>query len=74
MHVNVKLYASFRIRWGKEIMRECHPGARIADIVTAIGIPANERYIIVLNGIHASLDAPLHDGDVLSLFPLIGGG
>lgn len=74
MHVNVKLYASFRIRWGKEMVMECHTGARIADIVATIGIPANESYIIVLNGTHASLDAPLHDGDVLSLFPLIGGG
>ncbi len=74
MNVTVKLFASFRIKWGQEIIRKCRPGARILDVVTAIGIPDNESFIIVLNGVHASLNDPLHEGDVLSLMPLIDGG
>lgn len=73
MNVTIKLFASFSIKWGQEMVRTCRPGATIFDIVSAIGIPDNESFIIVLNGIHASLNDSLHEGDVLSLLPLIDG-
>ena len=74
MQVTIKLFASFRQKWWKEAVRECPEDALIADIVSTIGIPTTELGIILLNGYHASLNDSLHDGDVISLMPLIGGG
>lgn len=74
MNVTVKLFASFRLKWGKELIRECPQGARVADIAAAIGIPADTPCIKLVNGRHASLDDIVHDGDVVTFMPLIGGG
>lgn len=74
MKVTVKLFSSFRLMWGQEMERTCRPGATIFDIVSAIGIPDNESFIIVLNGNQASLNDLLHAGDILSLMPLIDDG
>jgi len=74
MHVSVKLFASFRLKWFKEAVREYPPGIEVLDIVQEIGIPAKELGIILVNGRHASLHDKLQDGDIVSLMPLIGGG
>jgi molybdopterin converting factor small subunit len=73
MNVTVKLFASFRITLGQETVITCRPGTTILDVISAFSIPDNESFIIELNGIHASLNDSLHEGDVLSLMPLIGG-
>jgi hypothetical protein len=72
MNVTVKLFASFRIKWGQEIVQTCRPGATILNIVSAFGLPDNESFIVELNGASASLNDSLHEGDVLSLMPLVG--
>ena len=74
MQVTVRLFASFRQKWWKEAVRECPQGALVADIVREVGIPVTELGIVLINGCHASLDNSLHDGDVVSLMPLMGGG
>ena len=74
MQVTVKLFASFRIKWFKEAIKECPCGAEVIDIVNEIGIPVNELGIALINGRHASLNDQLQDGDIVSLMPLIGGG
>jgi len=74
MQVKVKLFASFRLKWFKEADKECLQGAEVLDIVKGIGISVNELGIVLVNGCHASLNTVLHDGDVVSLMPLIGGG
>lgn len=70
MKVTVKLFYSFWMKWGQEMERTCRPGSTIFDIISAIGIPDNESFVIVLNGNHASLNDLLHAGDILSLMPL----
>ncbi len=70
MNVTIKLFATFRVKWGQKIARTCRPGATIFDVISAIGIPDNESFTVELNGIHASLNDSLHEGDVLSLMPL----
>lgn len=74
MNVTVKLFSSFRIRWGKEIIGEYPQGASVADIAAAIGIPADTPFIKLVNGRHASLNDIVHEGDVVTFMPLIGGG
>jgi molybdopterin converting factor small subunit len=74
MQVTVKLYASLRWKLFKEEAREYAAGATIADVAAALGIPGQDIGIMLINGSHAALDQVLHDGDVLSLMPRIGGG
>lgn len=49
-------------------------GATVADLLTAIGIPAREEVTPGLNGELAARDAILHDGDDLVLFSPMEGG
>lgn len=74
MQITVKLFASFRLKWFKEAVKDCPPGTEIMDIVNEIRIPDHEIGIVLINGQHASLRDTLHDGDVVSLMPLMGGG
>lgn len=71
MNVTVRLFASFSIKRGREIVQTCRPGATILNIVSALGLPDNESFSVELNGASASLDDSLHEGDVLSLLPLV---
>jgi molybdopterin converting factor small subunit len=74
MQVTVKLFASFRFKWFKDAIRNYPDNAVVSDIVAEIGIPVQELGIILINGRHASLHDTVHEGDVVSLMPLIGGG
>ena len=44
------------------------------DIIDRLRLPVSEVAIVMINGRHAILEAALNDGDVLSLFPAVGGG
>lgn len=48
--------------------------ATIRDALARLSLPEAKIKLIFLNGVHASLDAPLRDGDRLGIFPPIGGG
>lgn len=37
-------------------------------------LPLDDIKIIMINGVHASLDSPLADGDRVAFFPAVGGG
>ena len=74
MHITVKLFANFRINRFKVAEREYPDRTMVSDIVSELHIPKPEVGIIFINGRNASLDASLSDGDILSLFPLVGGG
>lgn len=49
-------------------------GTRIRDIICQLGIPPGNVGVISRNGVLADKDDTLADGDVLSLYPPIGGG
>jgi len=49
-------------------------GAAIADLLAAIGIPAEDEVTPGLNGELAQRDTELHDGDDLVLFSPMEGG
>ena len=46
----------------------------IADILKVLNIDENEVAIMLLNGKDGPSDRQVNDGDVISLFPPIGGG
>lgn len=74
MKVEIRLFAFFREnRWKRQVM-EYKDGSTLADIIKEIGIELEEVSIGLLNGIDGSLDREVKDGDVLALFPPVGGG
>jgi molybdopterin converting factor small subunit len=74
MQVTVKLFASFRT--GRAPIEICDypPGTTVADVVTEKGIPVPELGIMLVNCRHVQLDRQLAEGDILAIFPLLGGG
>ena len=74
MTIKLKLFASFRIGRFNEQVCEYPEGVIVKEIVQQLGIEKESLGIILLNGQHANADNVLHEGDVLSLIPLLGGG
>jgi len=74
MNITVKLFASFRA--GRfEIETGDYPdGTTVADIADGLNLPQSELGIMMINNRHVKLDRLLADGDILALFPLLGGG
>ncbi len=74
MQVTIKLFANFRNdRFNKEV-RTIAPGVTVGAIVSELALTVEEVGVILINGRHSNLDQPLAEGDILSLFPLVGGG
>ena len=49
-------------------------GARVADLIGAVGIPAGEELIVGINGQLGSRESALADGDeVMLVSPMAGG-
>ncbi|WP_298269965.1 MoaD/ThiS family protein [Geobacter sp.] len=74
MEITVKLFAMFRVGRFAATTKKYQPGISPVDITTELNIPEKEVGIVLVNGRHARLDHRLLDGDILSLFPLVGGG
>jgi molybdopterin converting factor small subunit len=50
------------------------PGTAAGQLLHELPIPAGDRYTFFINGRHADRDQVLREGDVLSVFPAVGGG
>ena len=74
MQVAVKLFAHFRNNRFKKEVRTIAPGVTVGAIDTELSIAEEEVGVVLINGRHGSLDQALAEGDILSLFPLVGGG
>ena len=74
MHVTVKLFATFRNGRFKIQEQELPEGTDCRSVVLDLGLTEAEIGIIMINGRHGELDRKLSENDVLSLFPLVGGG
>jgi len=77
--VNVTLFADLRRFLPPGVdgphRRSVPAGSTVADLLTAIGIPAEADVTIGLDGELADRAAPLRDGaDVMLLSPMEGGG
>ncbi|HSH36878.1 MoaD/ThiS family protein [Schnuerera sp.] len=72
--VEVRLFAYFREgRWKKKVI-EFKEGTTLSDIINCLGIKEEEVSMLLLNGIDGPASRQLKDGDVVSLFPPVGGG
>lgn len=74
MKVEVRLFAYFRDgRWKSQDV-EFKEASTLEDIVKEIGIKPEEVSIGLINGIDGPLNREVRDGDVVALFPPVGGG
>lgn len=75
MKIAVKCYASLsRLSPADPDAFEAAPGETVGQIMSRLGIPAEEVKLIFVNGVHRDADAALAEGDRLGLFPAVGGG
>lgn len=74
MELTVKLFATLRAGRFKEEKLSFPPGTTVALAIARLGIPEKELALVMINGLAAEPDTQLSDGDVLALFPPVGGG
>jgi len=74
IHVTVKLFASFRTGRIPIEVRDYPTGTTVAEVVAQQGIPVADLGIMLVNHRHVKLDRVLADGEILAIFPLLGGG
>ena len=72
--IEVRVFAT--LRQGREKITMLSPDgiACAGDILTLMGIPAEEVSILLVNGFHQKPETPVKDGDIVALFPPVGGG
>ena len=74
MEIEVRLFATFRKgRWKNKYLKFDRE-ISIREIIEQLEIKEEELGIVLVNGRHRDIDNRLKDGDVLALFPPIGGG
>jgi sulfur carrier protein ThiS len=80
MRITVRLLASYRMYLPKTHDAEAGygldvpSGSRVSETLACLPIPQEEPFTFFVNGRHAVRDQVLQEGDVLSVFPAVGGG
>ncbi len=72
--IEVRLFATLRQGREKIIMLESETVSTVGDILRKLDIPAEEVSILLVNGFHKKTETPVQDGDIVALFPPVGGG
>ena len=72
--IEVRFFATLRDGRGKVTQISMEEGSTAGDILRCFEIPAEEVAILLINGFHSKPEDPVKDGDVISLFPPVGGG
>ena len=72
--IEVRLFAG--LREGRQKVYQMEPGSisTIQDVMDALQIPREEVNIMLINGFHKEPQSPIKDGDIVALFPAVGGG
>jgi molybdopterin converting factor small subunit len=74
MKIEVRLFATFREGRDKKQFLEFEHNVTTRNIINMLNIKAEEVAILLINGRDGEVDRELVDGDVISLFPPVGGG
>jgi len=74
MKVKVRLFATLREGRGKEVETEGKAGMTGNDLIDQMEISEEDVAIFLINGKDGKLEDPIQDGDVISIFPPVGGG
>jgi len=74
MTIQARLFATLREGRSKVIEVQLDDGATVADLAARLAISHKDIAILLVGGRDAPLDKPLADGDIVSIFPPVGGG
>ncbi len=80
MNIELHLYASLRAYLAPandreaKVPTEVREGITIRELLAQVGVPADAAKIIFLNGVHATGDETLKEGDRVGVFPPVAGG
>ena len=74
MVVEVRLFASFRKGRFDERQLELPEESCLDDLLGHLKIPEKDSKVLIVNGQAKTGEYKLGDGDVVAIFPLIGGG
>ena len=72
--IEVRLFATLREGRGKIVMLEPETFPDAGSIISPLNNPAEEVAILLINGFHKKPHDAVKDGDVIALFPPVGGG
>ena len=72
--IEVRVFATLRQGRDKVTMLPPEGIATAVDILSLLDIPAEEVSILLINGFHRKPELPVQDGDIVALFPPVGGG
>ena len=72
--IEVRFFATLRQGRGKITEIPAEEASCAGDILRRFAIPAEEVAILLINGFHSKPEDPVKDGDIISLFPPVGGG
>lgn len=80
MEITIRLLASYRRYLPEDhdaqagYTRTVPPGTRVCDVLETLPVPPTNPTTVLVNGCHAGHDQTLLAGDVLAVFPAVGGG
>jgi sulfur carrier protein len=72
--IEVRLFATLRQGRQKIYQMENASVRNVQDIMDLLEIPRSEVNILLINGFHQKPETEVKEGDVVSLFPAVGGG
>ena len=74
MKITIKLFATLR-DCGPEIQeKNVSAGSSVATVIDSLSLPEDIPLLTIVNGVHTDPQEKLKEGDVLALFPPVGGG
>lgn len=79
MTVGVRLFAGLNkyipgLNFGETLRLELPAEAVIETLIRNLGLPEEIKLYFLVNGQVKTCDSPLMDGDLIDIFPPVGGG
>lgn len=74
MKIKIRLFATLREGRAKEQERNVPDGATAREVLHGLSIAEPDVAILLVNGRDGVFDGALADGDLVSVFPPVGGG
>lgn len=72
--IEVRLFATLREGRKKVYHLDSDNLKSAGDILDLLNIPTKEVAILLINGTHSSFNDKIKDGDIMAVFPPVGGG
>lgn len=72
--IEVRYFATLRIDDKKKETLEVQEDTSVETLLDQIGVNLEDVAILLVNGIRTPPENKLKDGDIVSLFPPVGGG